>query len=406
MISTKLDSVILERIEAEITNMRSIIHIYIRSFAALLERQRNPELVDKPVIITMPTGRTAHVVSVSQEALDQGVTEGMTERHASRRCPSAVIFSADWDLYKEMSIKILDILSAYSPLLEPHGLGGAYLDLTGSVNLFGPPDITGKEIGKRIQRDTQFLCSIGLAENKLLSHAAAIRCKPGSLLKIDEANIQKVFTSLPVSNLPGVGEKTLIRLAALGITTIGELVAIPEEMLIRQFGTQGGKLYKLAKGIDHSPVMPLYPPDTVSARCRFEDKMLSEFEEIKPFILRMCESITEELDVRKSNAGVLTVQVSLEDGDVIGDSFIPKTPLSASWEIYSGISQILLSVLDGREVEEINAILSSLSKVSSLQMSLFGSAKDNQVLKSVISNIQNRYGDDSLVYGSSLGSRS
>ena len=384
--------------------MCSILSVYIRSFAALLERQRNPEQEGKPVIVTMPTGRTAHVISASQEALDQGVTEGMTSRHAGRRCPSAVILSADWDAYKAMSIRILDILSAYSPLLEPHGIDRAYLDLTGSTNLFGPPDITGKEIGKRILHETKILCSIGLAENKLLSYAAATRCRPGSLLKVDESNIQKVFASLLVSNLPGVGEKTQIKLAVLGITTIGELAAIPEEMLVRQFGASGGKLYKLAKGIDHSPVMPLYPPDTVSARCRFEDNMPSEYDDLKPYILRMCESMAEELDMRKSNAGVLTLQVSLEDGDLIGDSFIPKNPISESWEIYSGISKILVSILDGREVEEINAILSSLSKVSGLQMSLFGGAKDNQILRSTICNIHSRYGDDSIVYGSSLGS--
>lgn len=383
--------------------MRSIIHIYIHSFAALIERQKNQDLERKPVIVTTPTGRTAHVVSASQEALDLGVTEGMTERHAGRRCPNAVILSADWDAYKAMSIRILDILSAYSPQLEPHGIDRAYLDLTGSANLFGPPEITGKKVGKQILHETKFLCSIGLAENKLLSHAAATRCRPGSLLKIDGSNIQKVFASLPVSNLPGVGEKTQVKLAVLGITTIGELAAIPEEMLIRQFGTSGGKLYKLAKGINHSPVMPLYPPDTVSARCRFEENMPSELEDLKPYILRMCESMAEELDIRKSNAGVLTVQVSLEDGYIVGDSFIPKNPVSASWEIYSGISSILISVLDGREVEEINTILSSLSKVGGLQMSLFGGAKDNQLLKSTICNIQSRYGDDSIMYGSSLG---
>ncbi|MHB1457376.1 MAG: DNA polymerase Y family protein [Armatimonadota bacterium] len=386
--------------------MRSVIHIYIRSFAALLERQRNPELEGKPVIVTMPTGRTAHVVSVSQEALDHGVTEEMTSRHAGRRCPSAMILSADWDTYKAMSIRILDILSSYSPLLEPHGIDRSYLDLTGSVSLFGPPDITGKEIGKRILYETKFLCSIGLAENKLLAYAASTRCRPGSLLTINESNIQKVFASLPVSSLPGVGEKTQIKLAVLGITTIGELSAIAEEMLVRQFGASSGKLYKLAKGIDHSPVMPLYPPDTVSARCRFEDNMPREVEDLKPYIFRICESMTEELDIRKSNAGVLTVQVFLEDGDLVGDSFIPKNPISASWEIYSGISRILISVLDGREIEEINAILSSLSKVSGLQMSLFCGAKDNQILKSTICNIQSRYGDNSIVYGSSLRSGS
>lgn len=388
------------------SNRRSIIHVYIRSFAAMFEQYRNSELKGRPVIITTLTGRTAHVISASQEALDQGVTEGLTMRHAGRRCPSAVILSADWDTYKALSIRILDILSAYSPLLEPHGIDRAYLDLTGSANLFGPPDITGKEIGKRILHETKFLCSIGLAENKLLAHAAATRCRPGSLLKIDESNIQKVFASLPVSNLPGVGEKTQIKLAVLGITTIGELAAIPEEMLVRQFGTSGGKLYKLVKGIDHSPVMPLYPADTVSARCRFEDNIPSEFEDLKPYILRMCESMAEELDIRKSNAGVLTVQISLEDRGIIGDSFIPKTPVSTSWEIYSVISRILISVLDGRGVGEINAMLSSLSKVSGLQMNLFGGAKDNQVLKSTICSIQRRYGDDSIIYGSSLGSGS
>ncbi len=383
-------------------NVRSVIHIYIPSFHASLEQQRNPELAGRPVMVTHVSGKTAFVVSASPDAKLEGVREGMTSRHARRYCQSSVLLHADWGLYKEVSEKVLEILSKYTPLLEPQGLDRAYLDVTASRNLFGSPESIAREAGRRIMKGVGLPCAIGIASNKFVARAATERCSPGRILRVESGREGEFLSPLSISHLPGVGPKNEKRLLTLGVRTIGDLAAIPENMLVRQFGSQGSKLHNLAIGMDYSPVLPMYPPDIITAGQRFDFEEPCEAQELDPYIIQLCDSAAMEIASRNRKAGMASVVIQLIDGTVHGDSCIPKSPIASSCEIYSAVSHLILPLMDGCGVESISIVLSDLSAMKGVQLSLLGDMQSSYILRDVFARLHSRFGPNSITYGSSM----
>ena len=380
--------------------MRSIIHLYVNSFCALLEQLRNPEIAGKPVIITHRSGGGEFVVSASPEAKLQGVREGITSRRAGRYCPDGVFLPVDWKLYKEASRKVLDILSYYSPLLEPHGLDRAYMDVTGCFALFESSRSIAREVRQKVVQAIKVPISIGIAENKLAASAAASIVKAGECLEVKPGTEKDLLASLSVSYLPGVGEKIEKRLLALGIFTIGELAAIPERMLARQLGIVGSRLHKLALGIDHSPVTVLYPPEIIISEHTFGERP-GEPEVIQVYFLRMSDELSGKLRDGNQKAGKVSLRIEFESGEVYSSSYVPKIPVSSIREIYVASKRLI-----GFETEErivsIKLALSDLRAADGIQLSYLDDTERRARLDALLRNVRSKFGDRALVLGEAL----
>lgn len=392
--------------------MRSIIHFYMPSFHAAVEQLRNPELAGRPVVVTHRSGGGEFVISASSEAKTEGVCEGMTARHAGRYCPDGVFLPADWGAYKDASDRVLDILSRYSPLLEPHWLDRAYVDLTGcsGQGIEGPRDQGSKTLNAQrstlnvqhiIRKETGLVVSAGVARNKLVAQAAASVCKAGKCMVVEPGTEREFIAPLPVDHLPGVGPKIEKRLLALGVVTIGELANIPCPMLVRQFGAVGSRLHRLAQGIDLTPVKALYPPETIITEHTFDDAP-SEPDAVEPHLLRMSDQASARLGKLNQKAGAVSVRLEFDGGEVALRSYVPKSPISSVQEIYSAARRIVRREMCGAGVASIRLTLSDLRAVGGFQLNFFEDTERKLRIQNLLARIRERYGEQALVYGAAL----
>jgi DNA polymerase IV len=232
---------------------RWVAHVDMDAFFVGVERLRRPELRGKPVIVATGTDPHARgvVMAASYEARRYGVHSALPLTIAHRRCPQAILVPRDMALYRDTSRRVMRMLERYSDRVEVAGLDEAYLDLS-DVPL---PKSCCRRIKHEIRTETGLTCSVGLAQNKLLAKIASDLDKPDGFYVLRQEEMLDAVGAKPAGLIPGVGPKTVERLAKLGISTVAELAAVPSVQLERAFGPRLGRaLHARANGYDDRPV--------------------------------------------------------------------------------------------------------------------------------------------------------
>src|SRR5262249_49070715 len=264
--------------EAE-TPLRKIVHVDMDAFYASVEQRDDANLRGKPVVVAW-SGNRSVVCAASYEARRFGVRSAMPRIRAERLCPSAIFIPPDFVRYKAASRAVREIFSRHTDLIEPLSLDEAYLDVT--ENKLGLPTATrvAKMIRQQIREELKLTASAGVAPNKFLAKIASDWCKPDGLFVIQPSEVSAFLLPLPVSRIPGVGKVTETRLKEVGIATVGDLRGLGLEALESEFGRYGRRLFELANGVDHNPVVSNRPTKSISAEDTFEwDLPLSETEQ-------------------------------------------------------------------------------------------------------------------------------
>lgn len=245
-----------------------ILHVDMDAFYASVEVIKDPDLRGRAVVVGGLGGRGV-VTSASYTARVFGVSSAMPIVRARRLCPHAVFLPNDFSAYTEYSKRIREVFTSFTPLVEPLSLDEAFLDVSGSVKLFGPPDVIARKI-KRAVADIGLPCTVGIAPNKFLAKLASTRAKPDGLMVVPGDSVQSWLHPLPVTALWGVGEQTGQELRRLGLKTIGDLARLPRRTLERAVGdATGAHLHALANGIDDRPVIAHEPAKSVSSENTF-----------------------------------------------------------------------------------------------------------------------------------------
>ena len=239
-----------------LTTSRSIAHVDMDAFYAAIEQRDRPALRGRPVVVGAdPRGRGV-VSAASYEARTFGVRSAMPISRAARLCPHAAFLPVDMEKYQRVSRQIMDILGAFSPLVEQVSIDEAFVDLTGTAALFGEAADAVRQIKARIRADTGLTASAGLGANKFVAKVASDLRKPDGFVIVPAGEEAVFLAPLPIERVWGVGRVMTRELNALGIQTIGQLQALPREVLARRFGKYGGQLADLAFGRDARPVAP------------------------------------------------------------------------------------------------------------------------------------------------------
>ena len=234
---------------------RYILHIDQNCFYASVEMQRHPELRDKPLAICgSQDERHGIVLAANYIAKPYGVKTGMAVWQARQHCPHLVTLPPDMGEYIRFSQMTREIYEDYTDQIEPFGLDESWLDVTGSVGIFGSPMTIAQEISNRVKFELGITCSIGVANNKITAKLGSDYKKPDAITRIEQDNYQEIVYPLPVEDLLYVGPATSKKLRSLGIGTIGRLAQAPADTLTRKLGKMGTVLQTFALGLDHSPV--------------------------------------------------------------------------------------------------------------------------------------------------------
>lgn len=305
------------------TPLRKIVHIDMDAFYASVEQRDDASLRDKPVIVAWRGNRSV-VCAASYEARRFGVRSAMPVIRAERLCPGAIFIPPDFTRYKAASRAVRDILSRHTDIIEPLSLDEAYLDVT--ENKSGLPTATrvARMIRRQIREELNLTASAGVAPNKFLAKIASDWRKPDGLFVIQPDEVIAFLMPLAVSRIPGVGKVTEIRLKELGVATVVDLRDLGLEALESKFGRYGRRLYELANGIDHNPVVSDRPTKSISAEDTFErDLPLCETEDP---IRRLAEKVwaAARKDARIPRTVVLKLKTS--DFNIMTRSHTPPSP--------------------------------------------------------------------------------
>ncbi len=287
---------------------RCIVHVDLDAFFASVEQATAPELKGQVVIVGgLPESRGV-VTSASYEARSFGMRAGMVSSQARRLCPHATFLQPDFPKYREFSAKFMNILTSFSPEIEPLGIDEAYLDATGCEGIYGAPREMALQIKSLIARELDVTASVGIAACKVVAKVASGSCKPDGLLEIAPGKERDFLWPLPIRKLPGIGSKTEERLHKMGINTIGELALLPAATARNHLGLSGTMLLQHANGIDERRVMVLGEPKSVSKEITFS-RDTSDRHLIENTLRHLCQIVGENLRLQNRRAKCITIKL-------------------------------------------------------------------------------------------------
>ena len=382
---------------------RIIMHIDMNAFFASVEQQANPALRGKPIAVIGSAKRTI-ITTASYEARAYGVKTGMTVWEARQKCPQIILVIGDNRKYTRTSSQIIKIFLGFTPLVEVFSIDEAFLDVTGSLRIFGSAKRIAHLIKARIRHQFGITCSVGIAPNKLLAKLASDMQKPDGLTVIRADEIAKVLERLPAKDLCGVGAKTARQLALYGIATCGDLGRFPVDVLKRRFGIVGEQLSRMGRGIDESPVIPVEESEPVKSvgHSMTLERDITEQKEILKYLLQLSEMVGRR--VRRYNVWGKTVTLSIRYADFdtwVGKQETLRHYINRSEDIYRAAVAILDSIVLMQPVRLLGVRITNLRYESS-QLPLFPEERKKALMVGAMDEVNDRYGDFTVTFGSLL----
>jgi DNA polymerase-4 len=309
------------------------------AFYASVEQRDRPELRGLPVIVGGSAENRGVVCAASYEARKFGVHSAMPTVTAGRLCPQGIYLPTRMTHYAQIARQLRQIFLSFTPLVEPVSLDEAYLDVRGCEGLFGTPEAIARQIKTRIRQETDLPASVGVAANKFLAKLASDLRKPDALLVIAPEQVQEILHPLPVSRLWGVGTKAERRLHGLGIRTIGQLVALPEKVLVGHFGESGRHLWQMAHGLDDRPVVPDENVKSVSTETTFARDIGSR-EVLRSWLLELVDHLGQRLRYNGVRARTIDIKARTSDFHTYIRSLTLREPTDATeviWQAAAGL---------------------------------------------------------------------
>jgi DNA polymerase-4 len=291
--------------------VRVILHVDMDAFYASVEQRDNPELRGKPVVVGGGSNRGV-VAAASYESRVFGIRSAMPMVEARRRCPDLCRVPPRMSHYQDVSREIFSIFREFTPLVEGLTLDEAFLDVTGSLRLFGSGGDIGRAIKERVRNRTRLTASVGVAQNKLVAKIASDLDKPDGLVTVEPGQVREVLDPLPVSVIPGIGRRTLERLDRVGIATIQSLRTADDHTLEPIFGRFTSKTRARASGLDDREVVPQRAEKSISAEETY-DIDLDKRSDMERQLLRLTERTSRRL--RKAGLAAGTVQIKIRQAD-------------------------------------------------------------------------------------------
>jgi DNA polymerase-4 len=392
---------------------RTILHVDMDAFYASVEQRRRPELRGRPVIVGA-SGPRGVVAAASYEARVFGIHSAMSSVQAQRLCPHAVFVGGDHDHYAEVSRRIMEIFSSFTPLVEALSLDEAFLDVTGSRRLHGDGATIAAAIRATILDQEGLTCSVGVGPSKFVAKLATEAAKPrlgrqgpepGLGVKVvapDE--VLSFLHPLPVQALWGVGPKTLEKLQRIGVDTVGDLASLDERDAIASLGAaNGAHLRQLAQGIDHREVVPHQRAKSIGHEETFA-RDHHRLDTLQHELVRLGDSVASRL--RGAHVAGRTVSIKVRFGDfhTITRSVTLPSAVDTGPDVVRAATELLNRIDPTPGVRLLGIHVSQLVDGSARQLTLDDvDAPSWDDATGAIDAIRARYGADAIVPASLAG---
>lgn len=391
---------------------RVIYHCDCNSFYCSVELLSHPELRRVPTAVCGdPKSRHGIILAKNEPAKQLGVRTAETIWQARQKCPDLVLLPAHRGLYYEYSKKVNAIYDRFTDLIEPFGIDESWLDVTGTLHLFGgDPKVLADRIRNTVREELGLTISVGVSFNKIFAKLGSDYKKPDATTVISRENFKEIVWPLPVTDLLYVGRAAAKVLAQYGVTTIGELAAFDRGALMELLGKQGSQLWEYANGLEHSPVAPAgtyTPPKSVGNGETFSRNLIRR-DEVSRGVAMLADQVAVRL--RKHAMKASTLQVTIRDPrfkDICRQRPL-DAPTNTARELYRAAMDILEhSWKSGAPIRAITLTAHNLvpEGEAAEQMDLFQSAAPRkrervEKLERAMDDIRSKYGKGAVTIAS------
>jgi len=376
------------------------------AFFTSVEQRDRPELRGKPVVVGSPPDERGVVAAASYEARKFGIHSAMPSREAFRRCPQAVFLPPDGERYGEASRQIREIFERFTPLVEPLSVDEAFLDVTGSLRLFGDGPQIAQQVKDTIRAETQLTASAGVAPNKFLAKLASDMDKPDGLTVVptDPDEIVSFLAPLPVGRIWGVGKVTQKHLEKAGLHTIGQIQAMDPQRLSRILGEHGAAhLYHLAFGKDDRKVETEHEEKSISNEYTFKHDC-SDCDEIRSVLMNLTDKVGRRLRASGKLAALARLKLRWQGFETITRQRPLDPPACDDFTLRAMATELFNNEALIKPVRLIGFGVSNLTTEAPAQLALMMDDEKtrtrNERVSRAVDSLRQTFGADSIHRGS------
>ncbi len=389
---------------------KTIIHVDMDAFFASVEVRDNPALLGKPLIIGALPDERGVVSTCSYEARRYGIHSAMNIKEAYRRCPHGIFMHGNMSKYAEASEKIHKIMLKFTDVIEFVALDEGYMDVTGSIRLFGSAENIGRQLKKDIFEEVGVTCSVGISYSMMGAKLASEEMKPDGFFVIPTSEfLMKLIRKRPVSVINGIGSKTAEKLKMLGIVSVEDLINAPKGSL-DSLGVVGNEILSLARGIDNRQVIPDSAAKSIGREHTFQNN-IQDKEVLKDVLLLLARDVSIRAKKKGVYGRTVTLKVKFSDMHSITRSKSDAATNSAK-DIYKAASRLLDNLRFAEKVRLVGVTLGNLQDTRTdkfKQISIFDefdntekTRQKNDALEDTIFGLHTKYGRNILKTGKEL----
>jgi DNA polymerase-4 len=337
----------------------TILHADLDAFYASVEQFLDPSLRGIPIAVGGGV-----VLAASYEAKRFGVQGGMSGWRAKQLCPGLTFVHGHFSEYQRLADQVMNVLGDFTPLVQRISIDEAFLDVSGSVHLFGPADVIGERIRTRVRTEIGLPISVGAARTKHLAKIASQVAKPDGLVVVHPADERAFLDPLPVGLIWGVGPVTQQRLAERGIRNIGQLAASPDGALQSLLGRAlGGKVSALAANEDQRRVQPQSRAGSVGAQSGFGKRDVSSHL-IRSVLGHLADRVAGRLRAKQRAGRTITVRVRFANMRAVTRSYTGPHPISTTLTLTEMAEKLVHKALaDHADEHQISLLAISVSNL-------------------------------------------
>src|SRR5216684_3656977 len=391
--------------------MRTYFHVDMDAFFVSVEELSDPSLVGKPVVVGGQAKQRGVVSAASYAARKFGVHSAMPLRTAYRLCPQAIFLDGHPEQYRDYSRKVYTVLKSYSPQVEMASVDEAYMDVTGTERLHGPPLRAANSLHNAVKKETGLNCSIGIAAARMVAKVASDQAKPNGILWVLPGEEARFLAPLDIRKIPGVGKVTEKNLQGWGIRKVGDLAALESEFLREHFGQWGLALAGKSRGLDaggwfDGEVGEEANPKSISHEFTFNEDT-ADPDTLESTLARLSEMVGRRLREHALYARTVQLKLRYTDFSTITRAHSLDHATQLDTEIFQQVRALF------RQNRKANAAIRLLGvHVSGLesdegQMNLLGEDQTDRWRKalSAVDRMRDRFGENSVSLATGMKGR-
>lgn len=387
---------------------RTVFHVDMDAFFVSVEELFDPSLKGKAVVVGGKPDERGVVAAASYEARKFGVHSAMPLRTAYKLCPHAIFVYGHPERYRELSHKVRKVFADFSPQIEMASIDEAYLEMTGTERLHGPPLASAHALHQQVKSETQLNCSIGIGTSRLIAKVASDQAKPNGMLWIPVGEEANFLAPLEVRKIPGVGKVMEKHLHDLGIRRVGDLAKLDESFLEEHFGKWGLALAGKSRGFDaggwfDEEIGANDDPKSISHEHTFNEDTGDE-QVLESTLARLSEMVGRRLREHELHSHTIQLKLRYSDFSTITRAHSLNTLTQLDTEIFNTVRSLFRQNWKrGQKIRLLGVHAGSLSREEG-QISLIDGDR-NQRWKTALSaadKMRDKFGEGAISLGTGL----